>query len=103
MTSRSKSGKVLGIMESRKRKKLESKGWKVGSAEEFLELSPAESEYVELKIRLSSALKQIRERRGLTQTVAAKRLNSSQSRVAKMEAADETVSVDLLINALLGL
>jgi len=33
----------------------------------------------------------------------AKRLKSSQSRIAKMEAADATVSVDLLLKALFAL
>src|SRR5581483_4278956 len=40
---------------------------------------------------------------GLSQAVVAKRLGSSQSRVAKMEAGDPSVSLDLLLRALLAL
>jgi transcriptional regulator with XRE-family HTH domain len=45
----------------------------------------------------------LRIRLNLTQIDAAKRLKSSQSRVAKMEAADANVSLDLLLRALLTL
>jgi len=39
---------------------------------------------------------------GLTQTELAKHLGSSQSRVAKLEAGDTSVSLDLLIRGLLA-
>jgi ribosome-binding protein aMBF1 (putative translation factor) len=87
-------------MKSRKRKKLEKTGWKVGSAEEFLELSEEETTFVELKLTLSENLRKGRIKNRLSQSELAKRLSSSQSRVAKMEASDPTVSVDLLIRAL---
>src|SRR6266508_1195566 len=87
-------------MKSRKRKKLEKAGWKVGSAEEFLELFEEETAFVELKLTLSENLRKCRIRNRLSQSELAKRLSSSQSRVAKMEASDPTVSVDLLIRAL---
>jgi DNA-binding XRE family transcriptional regulator len=88
-------------METRKRKRLEAAGWRVGAASEFLGLSTAEEALVEMRLALSDMLRRLRVKRGLTQGVVAKRLQSSQSRVAKMEAGDPTVSLELLIRALL--
>ena len=90
-------------MEKRKRKDLESKGYKVGSVEEFLGLSTEESEYIELKLALSDALAKRRKKSNLTQAQLARMLKSSQSRVAKMEKGDPTVSVDLLVKSLLAM
>lgn len=90
-------------MRESKRRRLEAKGWKVGSAQEFLGLSSQEAEYIELKLKLAEALRKKRLARHLPQTVLAKLVHSSQSRVAKMEAADQTVTVDLLIRSLLAL
>ncbi len=86
-----------------KQAKLERKGWKFGSAEEFLGLSAEESAYIELKLALSDKLKAKRVSKRLTQAELAKIMNSSQSRVAKMEAGDPAVSIDLLIKSLLAL
>jgi hypothetical protein len=91
------------MMREDKRKRLEAKGWKVGSTREFLDLSPEEEAYVELRLRLAEGLKQRRVRRKLTQTEFARAVRSSQSRVAKMETGDPTVSLDLLIRSLLAL
>lgn len=90
-------------MDPRKRKKLEAKGWIVGSAADFLDLSPEETRYIELKLALSASLKTERLKQGITQVELAKTMGSSQSRVAKMEAGDPKVSVDLLLKALLSL
>jgi DNA-binding XRE family transcriptional regulator len=90
-------------MRESKRKRLESTGWRVGSTAEFLNLSPEEAAYVELKIKLASRLREWRARRRLTQGDLARRVKSSQSRVAKMEAGDPSVSLDLLIRTLLAL
>jgi DNA-binding XRE family transcriptional regulator len=86
-------------MNAAKRKRLEAAGWSVGSPSDFLELSPAEAALVELKLLLSENLKLLRTRENLSQSALAKRLGSSQSRVAKMEAGDPSVSLDLLIRA----
>jgi predicted XRE-type DNA-binding protein len=86
-----------------KRKKLEAKSWKVGSVEEFLELSENESTYIEMKLALSESLKTWRETQKLTQAAVAKLIHSSQSRIAKMEAGDPSVSLDLLVRSLLAL
>jgi DNA-binding XRE family transcriptional regulator len=89
-------------MDAGKRKRLEEAGWTVGSAEEFLGLSPEEATFVELKVELSRTLRERRTKEGLTQGQLARRLGSSQSRVAKMEASDPSVSLDLLVRALLA-
>ncbi len=90
-------------MKTSKRRRLESAGWRVGSAAEFLGLGPAEAAYVELKVNLAKALLARRRQLGLTQHEAAAHVRSSQSRVAKMEAADPSVSLDLLVRSLLAL
>ena len=90
-------------MDTQKKKVLEYKGYKVGTVEEFLGLSSEESEYIELKMALSEALIKRRKKSNLTQAQLAKMLKSSQSRVAKMEKGDPTVSVDLLVKSLLAL
>jgi ribosome-binding protein aMBF1 (putative translation factor) len=89
-------------METAKRKKLEAAGWKVGSAADFLELTDEEAAFIELKLALSTELRDRREDRGLSQVEFAQAIGSSQSRVAKMEASDPSVSVDLLVRALLA-
>lgn len=90
-------------MRTAKRKRLESAGWQIGSVREFLDLTAAEHALVEMRVALASGLRTRRERARVTQTALAKRLKSSQSRVAKMEAGDPTVSLDLLIRAHLTL
>ena len=89
-------------MKTEKRKKLEAAGWKVGNVQEFLGLTPSEAEFVEIKLALARKLREFREKHHWTQAELAKRVGSSQSRVAKMEAADPTVSVDLLVRSLLA-
>ena len=90
-------------MRSNKRKRLEAKGWKVGSAKEFLGLSSQEEAYIEIKLRLAESLRNQRLRRQMTQSDLAKAIKSSQSRVAKMEAGEGSVSLDLLVRTLLAL
>jgi DNA-binding XRE family transcriptional regulator len=76
---------------------------RVGDTADFLELSVEEAAFVELKLALADYLREIRARNGWTQAQVARRLESSQSRVAKMEAADASVSLDLLVKSLLTL
>ena len=90
-------------MNKAKRKRLEAKGWKLGSAQEFLDLSEEEVAFIEMKLDLGRRLKEQRKRKRLSQAELARRINSSQSRVAKMEAGDASVSIDLLIKSLLAL
>ena len=90
-------------MKSDKKARLERAGWVVGVAAQFLKLSAQEQRFVELKLALAAGVRQLRERRGLTQAALARRLGSSQSRVAKMEAADTSVSLDLMMRSLLSI
>ena len=91
------------IVDRKKKKALEAKGYKIGSADKFLGLSKEESEYIELKLALSQALVKRRKQRNLTQVQLAKRLKSSQSRIVKMEKGDPSVSLDLLVKSLLAM
>ena len=90
-------------MQKRKQQRLEAQGWRVGTTADFLGLSPEEAALVEVRLKLSMALRARRTALHLSQAAFAKRLHSSQSRVAKMEAADPTVSLDLLVRGLLAL
>lgn len=90
-------------MTKTKKRALEAAGWRVGTAADFLRLSKEEAALIEMKLGLAATLRQRRVARKLTQTQLAKRLGSSQSRVAKMEAADPSVSIDLLVRTLLDL
>jgi hypothetical protein len=89
-------------VDTTKRKKLEAAGWKTGSTQEFLGLSDEEAAFVELKLALSEQLRVRREQIGLSQSAFARGIGSSQSRVAKMEAGDASVSLDLLVRGLLA-
>jgi len=82
---------------------LEKKGWKAGAVAEFLELTDEQSAYVEMKLALSEKLRERRKRKSITQAQLAEAIQSSQSRVAKMESGDPTVSIDLLLKSLLAL
>ena len=88
-------------MQVEKRKRLEAKGWKFGSAAEFLELTPEESALVEIKLALSRKLRERREKQ-MTQAELAKRVHSSQPRIAKAERGESSVSIELLIRAMLA-
>ena len=90
-------------MKASKRSALEKAGWTIGSAEEFLELSVEERAFVDVKLALAEALRTRRQRKKLTQTQVAKILGSSQPRVAKMEAGDSSVTVDLLVRSLFAI
>ena len=86
-----------------KRARLEAAGWKLGTVREFLGLSEEEAAFLKVKLALAKSLRKQRERKGLTQSELAELIESSQSRVAKMEAGDRTVSLDLLVRSLLAM
>ena len=90
-------------MKKDKLKKLERAGWRVGTVADFLGLSKSEAALVELKLGLGKSLRERRVRRGVSQQSLARLLRSSQSRVAKMEAGDPSVSLDLLVRSLLAI
>ncbi|BAY11983.1 helix-turn-helix domain-containing protein [Calothrix sp. NIES-2098] len=88
-------------MDEAKRKRLEEKGWKVGTVSEFLELTTEEATLIEIKLALSRNLKERRQKL-MTQTELAEKLHSSQPRIAKAENGDASVSIELLIRAMLA-
>jgi len=90
-------------MRAGKARKLKTQGWALGDAADFLQLSPEEMALVELRSRLADGLRLRRIQRNLTQQDLARVVRSSQSRVAKMEAGDATVTLDLLLRSLLAM
>lgn len=88
-------------MDKAKRAKLEAAGWAVSTPKEFLGLSDEDAVFIEVKVALAAALRGLRVEQAMSQVDVARRLHSSQSRVAKMEAADKSVSVDLLLRSFL--
>ena len=89
-------------MDPRKRRRLERAGFRIGSATDFLGLTAEEAALVAMKASLSAHVKTWRARARMTQAALAKRLRSSQSRIAKLEAGDPSVSLDLLVRASLA-
>lgn len=89
-------------MKTGKLEHLRSSGWKVGSAEDFLELDDEERRLVDIKVSLIGAVKKSRLKRKLSQVDLAQRMKSSQSRIAKIEAGDPSVSLDLIVRALIA-
>lgn len=90
-------------MKSEKKAKLKAAGWSVGDAGDFLDLTDEERAFIETKLALAEGVRKHRTRRRLSQAELGRRLGSSQSRVAKMEAADPSVSVDLMVRSLFRL
>ena len=90
-------------MNPEKRRALEAAGFVFEDAEDFLELTVEERRLVDLRLAVSRAVRARREQQHLTQEQVAKKLKSSQSRVAKMEAGAADVSLDLMFRALFAL
>lgn len=88
-------------MDRLKKERLKAKGWQVGSVSEFLELTPEENAVIEIKLALSRSLK-ARRQKVMTQVELAKKIHSSQPRVAKAENSDASVSIELLIRGMLA-
>ncbi|MCY7286229.1 MAG: helix-turn-helix transcriptional regulator [Cyanobacteria bacterium CAN_BIN43] len=88
-------------MDDAKKERLAKNGWTVGTVSEFLDLTSEEATLVEIKLALSRHLKQRRQQL-MTQTALAERLQSSQPRIAKAENGDASVSIELLIKAILA-
>jgi ribosome-binding protein aMBF1 (putative translation factor) len=90
-------------MKKAKSERLNSAGWQVGTAAEFLGLTDEEAALIEMKLSLARSIKERRLAKNFTQADLAGELRTSQSRIAKIEAADSTVSMDLLVRSLLAL
>ncbi|MFV1980701.1 MAG: helix-turn-helix transcriptional regulator [Rhodothermia bacterium] len=87
-------------MNEAKINRLKDGGWVLGDAADFLNLSSEEAAFVEMKLVLSRGLKTLRTERRMTQQSLANRMGSTQSRIAKAEAGDPSITVDLLVRAL---
>ncbi|HET7228931.1 MAG TPA: helix-turn-helix domain-containing protein [Longimicrobium sp.] len=90
-------------MDERFRKELEADGWRIGTVQEFLGLTDAEAAYIHIRHELGREFRARRGQGGMTQAELAELIGSSQSRVAKMEKGDPSVSLDLLIQGLLNI
>jgi DNA-binding XRE family transcriptional regulator len=90
-------------MNDARQKRLQAAGYKVGTVSEFLDLSADEEAYVNIKAALAMRVRSQRRSSAITQTELAKRTGSSQSRIAKLEAGDPSVSIDLLVRVLITL
>ena len=88
-------------MEDSKRRRLEESGWRIGTVEEFLNLTPEESALIEIKLALSESLRE-RRKQQMTQSQLAQKIQSSQPRIARAEQGDRSVSFDLLLRAMLA-
>ena len=89
-------------MNTDKLKRLKAAGWKTGNARDFLRLSDEEAMLVEIRLSLINAVRQSREKHGMSQIELAQKMGSSQSRVAKIEAGDPSVTLDLIVRALIS-
>jgi len=90
-------------MDEKKKKRLQEKGWVFGDAADFFGLTPEEARIIDLKLALRACLKEERTKQGLTQAELAKAMGTSQPRIARIERGDPSVSVDLLLKALMTL
>ena len=90
-------------MDKTKKKAIENNGWKVGEIDQFLGLDSAEMAIVEMKMALAKTLIEKRKQSKITQINMAKLIGSSQSRVAKIEKGDSTVSIELMLKSLFSL
>lgn len=90
-------------MRKGKQKKLKEAGWRVGNVQDFLELSDEEAALVNLKHRLMVLVRETRKNQRITQAALAQLLNSSQSRIAKLESGSADVSLDLIVRALFAM
>jgi ribosome-binding protein aMBF1 (putative translation factor) len=90
-------------MNTARKRRLQNAGFKVGTAAELLQLTPAEDALVTLRVALAREVRRRRLALDLSQAEFAQRLGSSQSRIAKLEAAEANVSLDLLLRALLAI
>lgn len=89
-------------MNTQRKQRLEKAGFRVGTAAEFLNLSDPEATLVNMRLALAGAVRGRRAQLGFSQSELARRLGSSQSRVAKLEAGESNVSFELLVRAMLA-
>jgi DNA-binding XRE family transcriptional regulator len=88
-------------MDKQTQQKLENAGFKIGSTTDFLQLTPEEEAYLEIRLQISELIRIQRKKIGWTQEKLARMMGSSQSRVAKLEVGDPSTSLDLMLKGLL--
>jgi DNA-binding XRE family transcriptional regulator len=93
----------MNKLKNKRTKSKTKERWIEGSVQEFLQLSKAEMEFIEMRLAISRLLKVVRQEHKMTQQAAAAKLHTSQSRLAKMESGDSSVSLDLLCKSLFSL
>lgn len=86
-------------MDADKRKALEAAGWKVGDAADFLEMTDDERQLLDARVEMALAIRKRRALMKLSQKDLARRLKTSQPRVAKIEQAAPDVSFDQIFRA----
>lgn len=88
-------------MDKDRERKLREAGLEIGDYGDFLGLTHEDRAFVEIRLALVRAVRERRRKElKISQAAFAKRIGSSQSRVAKMEAGDASVSLDLLMTSL---
>lgn len=86
-------------MNPSKRKALESAGWKIGDAADFLAMSAEERQLLDARVEIALAIRRQRASRNMSQKELGTRIRTSQPRVAKIERAAPDVSLDQLVRA----
>lgn len=90
-------------MDNNKINRLKSQGWEVGNTADFLKLSQEEIALIDFKIALTKRLKELRIKQNLSQESLAQKIKSSQSRIAKIEAGEQNISLDLILKTMFSL
>jgi ribosome-binding protein aMBF1 (putative translation factor) len=86
-------------MLAKKRKALQAAGWKFGDAAEFLEMTDAERQMLDIRVEAALAVRRQREAMRLTQKELARRIKTSQPRMVRIEHAAQDVSLDQILEA----
>ena len=91
------------MINTKKKKALESAGYKVTDAAEWLELSPEEEVIVNMRVNFAMEIERVCKERGITQQALAEKIGTRQSGVARMLNNPSKVTIDSLIKTLLAL
>ena len=84
-------------------KRIKAAGYKVTTADEWLGLTPEESQLVDIRLALAEQLEEVRKEKGISQAQLAARMGTKQSGIARMVNRPETSSMDNLVKGLIAL
>ena len=90
-------------MKATKKKALESAGYNMTNAAEWLGLSPQEDAIVNMRVNFAMEIERICKEQGITQKALAEKIGTRQSGVARMLNNPSKVTLDHLIRTLLAL